>query len=234
MAFIRLGDIRIDVIRKNIKHVRLSVSPPLGLVLVSAPLHLDLETIRIFASSKLGWIKRQRDKLKTRDDEPARVFADGASHAYLGAEYPLKLIGNRSAGGASLRAGTLEVRMRGDVSSAKAKKALKNWYRSQLRNLAGDLIRKWEPVLGVKINELGIKVMKTRWGTCHPRARRIWLNLELIKTPPDCLEYVVVHEMAHLLVRNHGADFKKLMQEQVPEWKRFRRELNRISLRNTD
>jgi predicted metal-dependent hydrolase len=234
MATIRLGDIRIDVIRKKIKHVRLSVSPPLGRVLISAPVHLDLEAIRIFAASKLGWIGRQREKMKSGAYEPPRVFANGAPHAYLGARYPLVLTGHRSAGGVTLRDGTIEVHMRGASSSVKAKNALTAWYRARLRDLAGKLIRKWEPVLDVKVNELGIKVMKTRWGTCNPRAGRIWINLELIKKTVECLEYVVVHEMIHLLVRNHGPDFKRLMHAHVPEWKRCRHELNRTSLRNID
>ncbi len=231
MAKITLGDIQIEVIRKRIKHVHLSVHPPAGRVRISAPNHIDLEIIRSYAFSKLGWIEKQRAKMKSQEREPRREYLDGESHYYLGKPYVMKHIARQTASGVRIHANVMEVRMRGSSSPLKAKSVLRSWYRARLREIVRACVRKWEPVLGVKARELGIKIMKTRWGTCNPRAKRIWLNLELIKKPMKYIEYVTVHELAHLLERNHGPGFKRLMDRHVPDWKQYRRDLNRTSLR---
>jgi len=226
MATITLGDLRIEVVRKNIKHLHLSIHPPAGTVRISAPLFMSRETIRSFAASQLGWIARHREKLNARKREPPKEYRDGETHSYLGKRYVMKHKAHEPARGVRLLADVMEVRMRGEPDCGKAKTVLRSWYRDNLRSVAAGMIKKWEPILGVTVRELGIKSMKTRWGTCNPRARRIWLNLELVKRRKECIEYVVAHEMAHLLVRNHGPAFKKLMDAHVPKWKILRRELN--------
>jgi predicted metal-dependent hydrolase len=220
-----LDDIPVEVTHKKIKNLRLSVHPPAGKVKISAPVHMNLETIRIFAVSRIGWIKKHQAALKNREREAPRKYLDGESHSFLGKRYLLKLVAHRSSAGLLLKHETMELRVRGEFSSAKAKNALQTWYRHRLRELVAELVSKWEPVLGVKVHEFGIKLMKTKWGTCNPRAKRIWLNLELVKKPQESIEFVVVHEMAHLLVRKHGRHFKKIMDKHIPKWRIYSQQL---------
>jgi predicted metal-dependent hydrolase len=227
-----LGDIPIDVTHKRIKNVHLSVYPPAGKVRISAPLHMNLDTIRVFAITKLGWIKRQQAALKKQDRETPREYLNRESHYYLGRRYLLTLVENRPVSAVVIKHTTLEIHQYGLSSPEKARNVLLAWYRSQLRELCTELIAKWEPRLGVKVTEFGIKVMKTKWGTCNPDDRRIWLNLELIKKPVECIEYIVVHELVHLLERKHGDAFVKLMTLHMPKWKSVREELNRSQLKN--
>jgi len=232
MTQLMLGNISIDVVHKNIKHVHLSVYPPNGKVKISAPAHMKLETIRVFAISKLGWIKKQQETLRKQERETPREYLERESHYYLGRRYLMKLVGHQKSTGVFLKHENIEVHQRGESSPLKAKNVLQNWYREEIRRIGGEFIKKWEPKIGVAVAEFGIKVMKTKWGTCNPTARRIWLNLELAKKPVECIEYIVVHELVHLLARKHDDNFVKLMDKHLPKWKFFREELNRSPLRH--
>jgi predicted metal-dependent hydrolase len=232
MAQITIVNIPIDVFHKNIKNVHLSVYPPSGKVRISAPVHMNPETIRIFAISKLGWIKRQQATLNKQERETPREYLDRESHYYLGRRYLMKLVDHKQAAGVFIKHDTIEVHQRGGSAPSKAKNALQIWYREEIRRIGGEFIKKWEPKIGVEVSEYGIKLMKTKWGTCNSAERRIWLNLELAKKPVECIEYIVVHEMVHIVERKHDDNFIRLMNKHLPKWKFYREELNRSPLRH--
>ena len=227
---IELGDIRINVIHKDIKHMHLSVHPPEGRITISAPYRMDLETIRLFSISKLGWIRKQQLRLRNQKREAIREYISGESHYYLGKRYLLKVLEQNSPPKVVLKQDRLELYVRKD-SSARLKEAiLQGWYRQQLQALVASYVPKLESKIGENVSEMRIKRMKTRWGTCNSRAKRIWLNSELAKKPIECIEYVLIHEMVHLLVKGHGSKFQAYMDSFLPKWKYVREELNRTAL----
>lgn len=228
---IKLGEICIEVVHKAIKNIYLSVYPPIGKVRISAPLRMDLDTIRVFAVSKLGWIKKQQAKLREQEREAPREYSNRESHYYLGKRYLLKVIENNASPKVILNHDTIELYVRGNTSPEKSRVILENWYRQRLKDLIPDYITKWEELIKVKVKEFGIKKMKTRWGTCNRKAGRIWLNLELVKKPPHFLEYIVVHEMVHLLERKHNEIFMSYMNKFLPKWRFYKEELNKHPLR---
>lgn len=232
MEQLRLGSITVDVVQKNIKNIHLSVYPPTGRARISAPFRINPDTIRVFAISKLAWIKRQQAKLKTQEREAPREFLNRESHYFNGKRYLLKVIEQDAVPRVELKHSIIELYVRPQTGREKKKNLLDEWYRSQLKALLPRLIAEWEKKMNVKVNEFGIKKMKTKWGTCNRKAKRIWLNLELAKKPSECLEYIVVHEMTHLLERNHNDRFISLMNEFLPKWSFFKEELNRKPLRH--
>jgi len=227
---IELGNICINVIHKDIKNVHLSVHPPQGRVTISAPLRMDLETIRLFCISKLGWIRKQQVKLKNQKRETAREYITRESHYYLGQRYLLKVVEQNSAPKVVLKNGTIELYIRKGTSVTRRKEILQSWYRQQLRMLIPQYIAKLEKKMNVKVAEIGIRIMKTKWGTCNPKAKRIWLNTELAKKPIESIEYILIHEMVHLLERKHNETFIAYMDKFSPKWKHLREELNRSAL----
>lgn len=232
MEQLRLGSITVDVVQKNIKNIHLSVYPPTGRVRISAPFRINPDTIRVFAISKLAWIKRQQAKLKTQEREAPREFLNRESHYFNGKRYLLKVIEQDAVPRVELKHSIIELYVRPQTGREKKKNLLDEWYRSQLKALLPRLIAEWEKKMNVKVNEFGIKKMKTKWGTCNRKAKRIWLNLELAKKPSECLEYIVVHEMTHLLERNHNDRFISLMNLSLPKWSFYKEELNRSPLRH--
>jgi hypothetical protein len=232
VAQIEFGEIVADVLRKDIKNVHLSVYPPSGKVRISAPSRMNLDTIRVFAISKIGWIKKQQAILRRQERESPREYLDRESHYYLGKRYLLRLVENRPCSAVLIKHNVLEIHQYGPSTPDKTRNALQNWYRSRIRELGSKFIAEWEPRLGVKVRELKIKLMKTKWGTCNPDAKRIWLNLELAKKPIECIEYIVVHEMVHILERKHNDYFVRQMDMHLPKWQFLREELNRSPLRH--
>ena len=231
---LKLGDITIDVVKKDIKNIHLGVYPPTGSVRISAPSRMDSDTIRVFAISKLSWIKKQQAKLKNQKREAPREFLNRESHYFKGKRYLLKVIERDAAPRVVLKHSTLELYARPDASQEKHKTILDEWYRQQLKELAPTLIEKWEKRMKVQVNEFRIKKMKTKWGTCTRDAKRIWLNLELAKKPTQCLEYIVVHEMVHLFERNHNDRFISLITKFMPKWRFHKDELNRLPVSHVD
>ena len=229
---IKLGEICIEVVRKAIKNIYLSVYPPIGKVRISAPLRMDMDTIRVFAISKLGWIKKQQAKLQEQEREAPREYSNRESHYYLGKRYLLNVIENNAPPKVVLKHDTIELYVRENTSPDKSRVILENWYRQRLKDLIPEYIKKWEELIKVKVNEFGIKKMKTRWGTCNRKAGRIWLNLELAKKPLQFLEYIIVHEMVHLLERKHNKIFISYMNKFLPKWKFYKEELNKHHLRH--
>lgn len=227
---IELGDICLDVIYKDIKNVHLSVHPPHGRVTISAPLQMDLETIRLFTISKLGWIKKQQAKFLNQKREAPREYIPRESHYYLGHRYLLKIVEHDAAAKVVLKHNSIELYIRKGATDAQREDIIPGWYRQQLRELIPQYIAKLEKKMNVKVAEVRIRKMKTKWGTCNPKAKRIWLNTELAKKPIESIEYVLVHEMVHLKERNHNEKFIAYMDKFLPEWKHLREELNRSAL----
>jgi predicted metal-dependent hydrolase len=234
MQEIQLGDIIVEVTQKDIKNVHLSVYPPFGQVKIAAPNRMDLDTIRIYAISKLSWIRKQQAKIKAQKREAPREYLTKESHYYLGKRYLLKVIEHNSTPIVKLKHNTIELYIRPDTETGKRKEILDEWYRAQLKELVPKYISKWEKSMEVKVNQFGIKKMKTKWGTCNIEAHRIWLNLELAKKPISCLEYIIIHEMTHLLERNHNTRFVALMNRFMPNWKDVKDELNRLPVSHTE
>jgi predicted metal-dependent hydrolase len=234
MQEIQLGDITVEVTQKDIKNVHLSVYPPFGQVKIAAPLRMDLDTIRIYAITKLSWIRKQQIKIKAQKREAPREYLTKESHYYLGKRYLLDVIEYNGSPEVKLKHNKIELYIRLETDTAKRKEILDEWYRAKLKEMIPMLIAKWEKVMAVKVKEFGIKKMKTKWGTCNIDAQRIWVNLELAKKPSNCLEYIIIHEMTHLLERNHNTRFVALMNQFMPNWKEVKEELNRLPVSHTE
>ncbi len=220
-----------EVVRKDIKNLHLGVYPPEGRVRVAAPLRLDDEAVRLAVISRLKWIHRQQDGFERQDRQSQREMVTGESHYVQGRRYLLNVIEHEGSAVVCLPNNkTLELRVSPGTSRDKREAVLHQWYRQRLREQIPQLIAKWEPKIGVTVAQWSIKKMKTRWGTCNIDARRIWLNLDLAKKPASCLEYILVHEMVHLLERHHNERFKQLMDRLMPQWRLHREELNRAPL----
>jgi len=228
---IEVAGIPVEMVRKDIKNLHLGVYPPNGRVRVAAPLLLDDEAVRLAVVSRLGWIRRQRESFAKQDRQSQREMVTGESHYFRGRRYRLDVVELEGRPSVNLRnSRTMELRVRPDMDRQAREAVLLRWYRRCLRESLPELLAKWEPKVGVEVAECRIKKMKTRWGTCNYEARRIWLNLELAKKPPACLEYILVHEMIHFLERHHNDRFRDLMDHYMPQWRQHRDELNRAPL----
>lgn len=229
-----LGDIKIELIQKSIKNVHLSILPPNGKVRIAAPLHLSEETIRLYAISKLTWIKKQQKKIRSQARESKREFINKETHYFQGRKYLLHVIEEDKPARVVLQKGYIELYVRPNTNTEHRQAILNEWYRNELKQLIPVLIKKWEKVMPVKVHDFGIRLMKTKWGTCNIEARRIWLNLELAKKPLACLEYIVVHEMVHLIERRHNDRFLTYMKKFIPQWRNRIEELNRLPVSHSD
>jgi predicted metal-dependent hydrolase len=226
--------IEVLILRKNIKNLHLNVLPPDGAVRVSAPLNMNDDAIHTFLATRLSWIKKQQAKFKGQERQTIRKFVSGESHYFLGKRYLLEVeyadskpkepkveIVNKK---------KIVLRIRPGSDSKKRKQVLQNWYREKLREILIPIVKEWQKKIGVEVNFWGIRQMKTKWGSCNEKTKRIWFNLELIKKPEYCIEYVVVHELLHLLERTHNDRFVKLMDKNLPKWRSTKDELNRLIL----
>lgn len=234
VAQIDLGDMRIEVLRKDIKNLHLSVLPPRGLVRVAAPRLMNLDTIRVFVISKLAWIRSQQRKMQSQEREAPRAYLDRESHYLWGRRYLLKRVECDAAPAIELKHSKLVIQVRPGTNEARSQEILDGWYREQIRAATPALIAKWEPVMGVKVGRVFVQRMKTRWGSCNPASGAIRLNTDLAKKPPMCLEYIMAHEMTHLLEPTHSTRFKSLMDLFMPEWQHLRDELNRLPVRHDE
>lgn len=231
---LHLGDITIEVTWKSIKNIHLSVHPPTGRVRVSAPNRLSLEILRTFIISKLGWIKKQQEKLQRQERESPRQYLDRESHYVWGKRYLLKVIEADVPPTVTLKHSRMLLTVRPGADQAKRHTIVDAWYRRLVREAVPPLIAKWEPLMGVKVERFFVQTMKTKWGSCNPKARSIRLNTDLAKKPSECLEYIVVHEMTHLLEPTHSNRFTTLMDQVMPNWQFYRAELNRLPVRHGD
>jgi predicted metal-dependent hydrolase len=234
VTMIELGEIYVEVVKKDIKNLHLSVYPPAGRVRISAPLRMNLDTVRVFAISKLGWIKQQQKKLREQERETPREYLDRESHYVWGKRYLLKVVEGDVPPAVELKHSRMYLRVRPGASDEKKQDIVEEWYRGEVKQAAPTLISKWEPLIGVKVERFFVQKMKTKWGSSRPQTRSIRLNTELAKKPPQCLEYIIVHEMVHLLEPTHNSRFMTLMDQFMPQWRFCRAELNRLPVRHED
>lgn len=227
---IELGDITIDVELKDIKNIHLSVYPPKGCVKISAPSRMDMDTIRVYAISRLDWIKQQQKKFMIQERETPREYLERESHYVWGARYLMQMVEQDAPPSIELKHHHIVLRVRPGTDESRRQAVMDSWYRRQVYEEVAPLLARWEGIMGVKAGKVHVQRMKTRWGSCNPKTGRILLNTELAKKPRACLEYVVVHELAHLIEPTHNARFVRLMDQYLPSWQMVRDELNRAPL----
>jgi len=225
----------IDVVRKRIKYIHLSVYPPEGRVRVSVPLHVGDEAVRLAVISRLAWIHKKQAAFRSQVRQSRRELVSGEAHYYAGRRYRLDVVEGSARQSAELLGnGIMRLSVRPGSTPETRERVLRSWYRERLGESLDPLVEKWVPLIGDRPSYCGIKRMKTRWGTCNPTAKRIWLNLELAKKPVECLEYVLVHELTHLLEPSHNERFKTLMTRFLPNWRSIRVLLNAAPLAHED
>lgn len=227
---LQLGELEVDVVHKAIKNLHLSVHPPTGRVRIAAPERMSLANIRVFAISKLPWIRRQQQRLVRQEREPPREWIERESHFVWGRRCLLRIVEADEAPWVEVSHRRLVLRVRPGSSLERRREVVDAWYRDQVRAVVPALLATWEPRLGVSARRFYVQRMKTKWGSCNPQRRTIRLNSELAKKPVECLEYVVVHELAHLLEPTHSERFRTLLDELMPTWEDRRRLLNELPL----
>ncbi len=225
---IRLGDIAIAVERKSVKHVHLSVHPPRGRVTLVAPNGTRLEVVRAYAATRLGWIRKQQAGLRGQARETRRQYVERESHYLWGRRYLLSVIHKDARPAVALGHRRITLAVRPNSTIASRERVMQEWHRSLLRDALPPLIARWEVKLDVKVDSYFLQRMKTKWGSCNPRNCTIRINTELVKKPKDLLEYIVVHEMLHLIEPSHSEYFTKLLTTHYPSWREARAELNEL------
>lgn len=228
---ITVSGIRVQIERKDIKNLHLGVYPPNGRVRVAVPLVISDDAVRLAVIDKLGWIRRQQTKFVEQRRQSAREMVNGESHYFLGRRFRLRVHEQPGKQYVAIRGvASLDLFVNPGRNTTQREAVLLHWYRQQLRELALPLIGQWETKLGVQTAAWGIKRMKTKWGSCSPASKRLWINLELAKKPVPCIEYIVVHELLHLLERNHTERFRALLDQHLPNWQHTRDVLNKLPL----
>lgn len=228
-----VGAYEVEVVRKDIKHLHLGVYPPIGRIRVATPERTSDETIRLFVISKIAWIKRQQSLFLKQERQSELLYISGESHYFRGKRYILQ-VEHAANHLVHFGKGKIHLYAPQEATIETRQRMMENWYRKHLRSELEELVPKWESVLKVCAKEWGIKVMRTRWGTCNIQASRLWFNLELAKKPPQCLEYIVVHELAHLQERHHNERFQGILENVMPNWKALRNLLNKSPLAHED
>jgi len=230
-SLMKIRGVEVLVLRKKIKNLHLNVLPPNGMVRVSVPLGMSEDAIHTFLATRLLWIKKQQAKFKGQERQTSRKYVGGESHYFLGKRYRLKVVYIDDKSEVQIKnKKKIVLSVKPGSDTKKREQVLQNWYRNELRQALDPLIEKWQEKIGVRVDFWGIRRMKTRWGTCNEKTKRIWLNLELVKKPESCIEYVVVHELVHILERTHSNKFVRLMDKYLPKWRDEKDELTRLIL----
>ena len=229
---VQIDNLSIEVIRKPIKNIHLSVHPPEGHVTIAAPTHIKLDTIRVFAIAKIGWIQDQQKKLLKQEREPLREFLNRESHFVWGERYLMEVIEVEKSPLLQIKNKQLLFRVRSDWGQADKQAFLDSWYRKLVKESAANLLPMWEKKLGVEVCGLFVQRMKTKWGSCNPKAASIRLNSDLAKKPRECLEYIIVHEMAHILEPTHNLRFIKILDKNMPKWRSHQQLLNSLPVKH--
>lgn len=227
---IELGDLSIEVTRKAIRNVHLSVHPPTGRVTLVAPTGTRLEVARAYAISRLGWIRDQQKKLHAQARETPRQYIERESHYVWGRRYLLHVIEKEGRPGVTLDHRRLTLTVRPGTNTEKRAAIIHRWHKRLMHEAVPPLVQKWQKNLGVTVSGYYLQRMKTKWGSCNHQAGNIRLNTELVKKPKDLLEYIIVHEMAHLLEPTHNERFITLLDKHLPSWREARQELNELPL----
>jgi hypothetical protein len=230
-SYLQLGTVEALVVRKPVKNLHLSILPPNGRVRVTAPESMKDDAIRTLLALRLPWIKKQQAKFAGQERQTERGYVSGESHYFFGRKYRLELVYKDEVPAVSLKGkNKIVLQVRPKSSVAKRQEVMVDWYRKALHKVVDDLMAKWQKKIGVKAKGWGIKRMKTRWGTCNHKQARILINLELAKKPIACIEYVIVHELIHIIEKNHNDHFTALLAKHMPKWKSLKEELNRFIL----
>ena len=227
---IELSGITIDIQKKNIKNMHLAVLPPDGKVRVSAPMHLSDESIAMFVRTKLGWIKKQQEKFAHQSRQSEREYISGETLYVFGKQYFLRVMYSYKGNSLVLKGNEAILTVRKESTARQREAFVNEWYRDLLKEKISIYLPKWEQITGLYCDSWQTKYMTTRWGTCNTNTRKIWLNLQLAKKPIECLEYVILHELAHLKVKNHGKDFIAILDTYMPYWRDTRKLLNELKL----
>lgn len=223
---LELNGLSIEIIRKPVKNMYLRILPPDGKVVTTVPMKLPLQSIRSYLEKKQAWIRAKSEELSRRPKKQALLFQTGEKHNFLGESCSLLVYENTGPLKIRLMDNTLHLFVPTKTSLVEKKSLMSNWYKQQMQEKVRELLPKWEPVIGVKVDSFTLKRMKTRWGSCSIRRKHICLNLVLIQKPLACLVYVLVHEMVHLLEPSHNKRFYELMTKFIPDWKECHRQLS--------
>jgi len=227
MPHLKIAEMDVEIVRKDIKNIHFGVYPPNGRVRVAVPVTVDDEAVRIAIISKLSWIRKQIQVFQNQERQSRREYVSRESHYYLGKRYLLHI--SEGSGRPSVqitKTGTMILSVRQGTPPEKREHILTEWYRKRLKEIVVPLIAKWESVLLVNVTSWGIRKMKTKWGGCNPKTGRILINLELIKKPEHCIEYIILHEVAHLIEKRHNDRFRDILTQYMPGWQLYRDELN--------
>jgi predicted metal-dependent hydrolase len=230
-SLLQVGGIEVMVVYKPVKNLHLNVLPPVGKVRVTAPLNMSDDAIRTFLATRISWIKKMQAKFKGQERQTPREYVSGETYYFFGKKYKLEVVESENTSIVEIKGKTkIMLTIRAKSSILKREKIMQEWYRGELRKFLKKAINKWEKKIGVKTNSWGIRRMKTRWGTCNHKKKNIWLNLELAKKPEGCIEYVILHELLHLIEEKHSEKFTALLNKYMPKWKSEKEELNRLIL----
>ena len=231
MSHLKIAEIDVEIVRKDIKNIHFGVYPPHGRVRVAVPVNVNDEAARIAVISKLGWIRRQIRVFQNQERQSEREYISRESHYYLGKRYLLSIEEGKEKQGITIhKSKGMILSVRPGSTTEKKEKILTEWYRSELKKIVMASIKKWEAILGVTVNAFVIRKMKTRWGSCNPKTGRILINLEMIKKPEHCIDYIVLHEMVHLIEKRHNDRFCDILTRHMPRWQMYRNELNAAPL----
>ncbi len=224
---IQVCNLNVETIKKDIKNIHLGVYPPNGRVSVAAPLNTTDESIRLLIISKIHWIRKQQLKFNKQVRQTKREYVSGESHYLFGKRYLLNVHSIENKPRIEIKRNkVIDLYVNYNADSEQKEKLVERFYRTEIKKQIPELVEKWQNIIGVNINEIKIKKMKTKWGTCNAKDKRIWLNLELAKKPLHCMEYVLAHEMTHFLEKNHNNQFKSLINSYFPQWEQYKNELN--------
>lgn len=224
------NDIEIELTFKPIKNIHLSVHPPFGRVTLAAPTDIDREQLRVYLTTKLGWIRKEQKKIRSQEREPQYLFISGESHYLFGKRYLLRITESTSRAKVILHHSKIELIVPHNSTSTYKEEKLYQWYRKQLRKVLQDIIDKQKVIMNVNPKNFGIRKVKTKWGSCNDSTQSLWFNIELAKKPIECIEYIVIHELVHLIERHHNKSFITLMNKYLPNWQLRKKQLNELPI----
>lgn len=231
MPHLKIAEIDVEIVRKEIKNIHFGVYPPNGRVRVAVPVNVDDEAVRIAIISKLSWIRKQIQCFQNQERQSRREYVSRESHYYLGKRYLLSLEEGKGRQVVSIhKSKGMILSVRPGSTAERREKILTEWYRDELKKIVRAQIERWEADLGVTVQAFGVRKMKTKWGSCNPKTGRILINLEMIKKPEQCIDYIVLHEMAHLIEKRHNDRFREILTRYMPRWEAYRNELNEAPL----
>lgn len=227
---LKFNDVEVELTFKDIKNVHLRVHPPFGRVTLSAPEEMEKEHLRVYITTKLGWIKREQKKMLGQEREPEHLFITNESHYFFGKRYLLKITESENRPKVILHHSKIELVVPEKSTAEYKKKKLYSWYRKELRMLLSKMIEKYSEIIGVSPKTFGIRKVKTKWGSCNDTLESVWFNIELAKKPKECVEYIVVHELLHLKERRHNKNFMLLLNKYLPNWQLRKKILSELPI----